>query len=295
MNQTEPLHPLHDSPHETEFGAIPAIDLQSVQVGTLYEPILQDIDLSVRDGDCFAVVGPCGGGKTTLLRAILGLTPVLSGAIQLFGARPSARVRRRLPIGYLPQFTPISYDAPATVWDYVCMGASGIGGLFRSFRREQALYIESLISALHLDHHMKDPAGSLTPGQQQRVRIARALSVMPKLLLMDEPFHSIDPAGRESVIRLLSDLQDRFKTTIFMTAQDGRPLAAICRHIACLNHTVLWVAGRKRIHPKVWSDPCRHFPSRDGERPKKDHSRFPNQASKQTRALPNAHSIQFWR
>ncbi|MBN2328476.1 MAG: ATP-binding cassette domain-containing protein [Candidatus Omnitrophica bacterium] len=295
MNQIEPLHSLHDASFESEFGAIPAIDLQSVQVGALHDPILQDIDLSVRERDCFAVIGPCGGGKTTLLRAILGLTPVLSGEIQLFGSHPSARIRRRLPIGYLPQFSPIPHDAPATVWDYVCMGVMGARGFFRPLRREQSLNIESLLSALHLDHHLKDPAGSLTPGRQQRVRIARALSAMPKLLLMDDPFHSMDPAGRESVIRLLTDLQDRFKTTIFITAQDGGPLAPICRHVACLNHSVLWVAGRRRIHHDVWSDPCRNFPSKDGDRSKKDRSRFPGHASKRTRTLPNSHSIQFWR
>lgn len=278
-----------------EYGAQAAIELQAITVGHSNDSILQDIDLTVYHKDCFGIVGPLGSGKTTLLRLVLGLVSPSAGRVRIFGARPSSRLRRRLPVSYLPQFSPIPEDTPATVWNYVCMGALGSRGLFRSFPKENALYAENLLVALHLDHRIKSPVGHLSPGQQQGIRIVRAMVSFPRLLVLDEPFHSIDPQGRELVVRLLADLRRRVNTTILIASQDGKPLSSICRHIACLNHSLLWVAARRDIDDSVWDDPCRNFPLRDGEWLEDESEQAYARSETRMRNHPASHAIQFWR
>lgn len=290
----EPFYADKGGWRDEEFGAIPAIDFQSVNVGHPNDSILQYIDLTVRERDCFGIIGPLGGGKTTLLRLALGLFSPSAGTVRVFGAKPSARLRRRLPVGYLPQFSPIPDDTPATVWNYVCMGALALGGLFRPIPNENLLYAETLLAALHLEHCMKRPVGRLSPGQQQGVRIARAMISLPKLLILDEPFQSLDPQGRELIVRLLSDLRRRINTTILIASQDGKSLAAICKHVACLNHSLLWTAARKRIADEVWEDPCRVFPSQE-EMAAEEFEPQPERSGYRPRHSAASHAIQFWR
>jgi zinc transport system ATP-binding protein len=290
----EPLYTGKGSWRDEEFGSIPAIDFQSVNVGHPNDSILQYIDLTIREKDCFGIIGPLGGGKTTLLRLALGLFTPSSGTVRVFGDKPTARLRRRLPVGYLPQFSPIPEDTPATVWNYVCMGALALGGMFRPIPNENILYAENLLAALHLDHRMKHPVGRLSPGQQQGVRLARAMISLPKLLILDEPFQSLDPQGRELAIRLLNDFRRRINTTILIASQDGKSLAPFCKHVACLNHSLLWTCARKRISDEVWDDPCRIFPSQD-EVVEEEFEPQAARAEYRPRHSAANHAIQFWR
>ncbi len=301
------MRSLLDSWSAQSFGAIPAVDIQGVEVTRGQESLLHSIDLSIRERDCFGIIGPESGGKSMLLRLILGLIPFKQGTVQLFGKPPTARFRRSLPVGYLPQFSQIPEDAPATVWDYVCMGVLGMNGLFRSIRKENSLYAENLLAAMHLEHALKMPVGRLSPGQQQRVRIARALVALPKLLVLDEPFQTLDPPGRDVVIRLLADLRRRIHTTMIIAVQDGKPLATFCNTVACLNHSLLWEAPCRSIQKEVWDDPCAIHPmleeededeeveevSSDGVE-EEDDSSPPTRTAPRNKYTPN-HPIQFWR
>lgn len=290
------LHVLPGTGWDEEFGAIPAVEIHSVDVRGTHDLILHDINLSIRDGDCFGIIGPFGGGKSILLRTLLGLVPIQEGSLRLFDSRPTPRLRKRLPVGYLPQFSPLADETPATVWEYVCMGTLGSRGLFRSMRKETALYVENVLTALHLDHCLRMPVGHLSPGQQQRIRIARALAPLPRFLVLDEPFQSLDPPGQEVVIRLLADLRRRNHATIVIAAQNGKPLAPVCKHIACLNQSILWIAARRDIDEEVWADPCRNFPWQDREEEEETElERYSGRPAGRSQPISTSHPIQFWR
>ncbi|NOQ22963.1 MAG: ATP-binding cassette domain-containing protein [Candidatus Aegiribacteria sp.] len=196
-------------------------------------PIIYDIDLTVPKSDFLAIIGPNGGGKTTLLKVILGLLTPWEGTVSVLGESPA---KPRPAIGYVPQLIP-DESFPITVIDVVLMGRLRNSGLFRRFTRR-----DREIADMNLDRlDIQDLAGldmnSLSGGQKQRVLIARALAGNPQILLLDEPVASVDHNTQESFFNLLGELNSTI--TIVLVTHDVGAVSAHVKNIACINKTLI--------------------------------------------------------
>ena len=204
----------------------PVVRLRAVSFG--YgpgRPALDRVDFEVAKGDYVAVIGPNGGGKTTLLKVILGLRKPWSGSVEVFGGPPG---KARSRIGYVPQWTGLNLDFPVTALDVVMMGLPpglrGAAGRRRALASMEELGVASLAS---------NHAGSLSGGQRQKIFVARALAGSPELLLLDEPAASVDQAGQGGLYELLEKLSATI--TIILVTHDVGAVAGSVRSIACLN------------------------------------------------------------
>ena len=216
--------------------AEPVIELKDVSLSLGGAPILDNVNLTVERDDFLAVLGPNGGGKSTLLKVILGLVKPDSGTVRVLGHAPGAAGGR---IGYLPQFTHVSGSFPITVIDAVRMGMirPGLSGVAMAGRSagETERARKALARVNMLDHEDRKLAG-LSGGQKQRVFIARALVDEPELLLLDEPTASVDTASRNSLFRLLAELNHDM--TVVMVSHDVSSLASGVKSVACVNRTL---------------------------------------------------------
>jgi zinc transport system ATP-binding protein len=210
----------------------PVIELVGVTFGYEGVPVIEEADLKVPAGAFASIVGPNGGGKTTLLKLILGMLQPDHGTVRVLG-EPPAQVRPR--IGYMPQSSRHDPLFPVTVMDVVLMGrltAGSAGPYSRADRRaaEQAL-VDVGLPELR-GWRMADLSG----GQRQRVLVARALCSNPELLLLDEPTAGVDSPAEDRLLRLLAELNSRM--TILMVSHDLGFVSQIVRHVICVNRRV---------------------------------------------------------
>lgn len=209
------------------------IELRNVCFAYGAQPVLQDVSLTVQAGDFASVVGPNGGGKTTLLKLVLGLLEPDSGVVRVFGRAPR-EVRRR--IGYMPQHARLDPQFPVTVLDVVLLGRLGAGlrlGPFRPADRLAALEALREVDMQDLRHRR---FAALSGGQRQRVLIARALAGQPDLLLLDEPTSNLDPHVEGEFYELLRRLNDRM--TILVVSHDLGFVSQLVRTVICVNRSV---------------------------------------------------------
>jgi zinc transport system ATP-binding protein len=209
------------------------------------EPILEGVNLSIKHDDFLGVIGPNGGGKTTLLKVILGLVKPSRGEVLVLGKMPE---RSRNSIGYVPQSNLFDRDFPINVWDVVLMGRYGNAGLFKrygSVDKEAARKALDMVGVLELKERQ---IGKLSGGEQQRVFIARALVSEPKLLLLDEPTASVDPAMQTEFYELLDKLKKQM--AIVLVSHDISAVSIYVDKIACLNRQ-LFYHGSKEIGPEI--------------------------------------------
>ncbi|MEW6052675.1 MAG: ABC transporter ATP-binding protein [Nitrospirota bacterium] len=215
-----------------------SVDIQNLTVKMNGREVLSGINLSLNEGIFLGIVGPNGGGKTTLLRAILGLIKPISGMILIFGRSPEDVLKNNGSMfGYLPQISKTSPDFPIRTVDLVMMGRYSRVGMLRWPReadRRKALEYMSMMGIEDLQHV---PFGELSGGQQQRASIARALAGEPRILVMDEPNTGIDVIGQGDFYHLLKGLQKKFNLTILMASHDIGTIPAYIDEIACLNYT----------------------------------------------------------
>jgi len=210
------------------------ISLEEVSFAYGGMKVLDGVSLEVGDGEFLGVVGPNGGGKSTLLKVILGLIEADSGRVRIFGGAPRRNMTR---MGYVPQFRSFRRDFPITVRDVVLMGRLSGGlrpGRYSAADREGA--IEAMKGASVLDLQDRRIA-ELSGGQTQRVLIARALATEPDLLLLDEPTASIDASIEESIFDLLRDLNSRM--TIVLVSHDIGFISRYVTRVACLNRQLV--------------------------------------------------------
>jgi zinc transport system ATP-binding protein len=206
------------------------VEIKNLSFAYNSQPVLEDVSLTIRQGDFIAMIGPNGGGKTTLLKLILGLLKPRSGEIRVMG-RPAAKISGR--IGYVPQDVNINRQFPIIAQDVVLMGklASGKRWARRSAgdRREAVQALEKLEMAAFAARKMSELSG----GQRQRVFIARALVTRPHLLLLDEPTANIDSKGQSDFYRLLEKLNSEI--TILAVSHDLLAVSTYVKSVACVN------------------------------------------------------------
>ncbi|MGL5035846.1 MAG: metal ABC transporter ATP-binding protein [Microcystaceae cyanobacterium] len=194
------------------------------------DTVLEDINLSVKERDFIGIIGPNGGGKTTLLKTILGLHPIAQGEIRILGKTVSLG---RRGIGYVPQWVDYDQAFPINVWDVVATGRLNPRSLFRPYQRQDREKIAEVLEKVDLYALRHRAIGQLSGGQRQRVYIARALATEPKILILDEPTASIDPQIRTSIYSLLEELNQTL--TIVMISHDVGAIARYVKTVGCLN------------------------------------------------------------
>lgn len=192
---------------------------------------LKNINLVVRERDFLAIMGPNGGGKSTLLKAILGLVPVDSGEVKIFGG--IGRKSRRL-IGYVPQFSSVDRNFPISVIEVVLLGALNPGlSFFHKFNRAEKLRALDLLDKVGLADLKDRNISQLSGGEFQKLLIARALMTEPKLLLLDEPTASVDMSSSQDIYSLLGELNKEI--TIVMVTHNVMAISSNVKELACLN------------------------------------------------------------
>jgi zinc transport system ATP-binding protein len=206
------------------------IDLKDVWVSYDNVRVLESVNLTVKDKDFLAIIGPNGGGKSTLLKVILGLTKPDKGSVTLLGGRPA---KTRKDVGYVPQYHSSNLDFPVTVWDVVLMGRlSHKGPLQRYNDEDRNAALEALKTVGMLDFKDRQ-IGELSGGQKQRVFIARSLVTKPKLLILDEPSTGIDSRMQKEFYELLNKLKSQI--AIVMVTHDISAVSVYVDKIGCLN------------------------------------------------------------
>lgn len=179
-----------------------AIAVRGLTTGYRQDPILEGIDLTVTRGSLVGVIGPNGGGKSTLFKTILGLLPPWEGTVEVEGRRG----RPGAVIGYVPQTETVDWSFPVRVEDVVMMGRyPRLGVLRRPGRRDREIVAEALEQVAMLEHRHAQ-IGELSGGQRQRVFIARALAQQPSILLLDEPVSGVDAVTQHQIFELLERL-----------------------------------------------------------------------------------------
>lgn len=190
---------------------IPALELHDVTVSYQKKPVLYGVDLQIPEGSLVGLIGPNGAGKSTLIRAVMGLLPLSSGWVKIFGESfKDARKR----VGYVPQREEVDWDFPVNVMDVVLMGRYGRLGLFKRPGKEDREKAREALDKVSMLPFAQRQISNLSGGQQQRVFLARALAQESDLYLMDEPFAGVDAATERAIIALLQELKSRGKTIL---------------------------------------------------------------------------------
>ena len=191
------------------------IDIENLTFSYDKDVILENIDLHVEERDFLAIIGPNGGGKSTLLKLILGLEKAKQGSIKVFGKKPSKNLSL---IGYVPQNTNVNTDFPIKVIEVVLMGHVGEKTPLFGYGKDEVACAMGALSQVGMQEFAQSKIGSLSGGQRQRVMIARALCAHPKILILDEPTSSIDIKGQKEIYELLKLLNNNI--TIVVVSHD---------------------------------------------------------------------------
>jgi zinc transport system ATP-binding protein len=216
-------------------------------------PVLQDVDLRVERGEFVAIAGPNGGGKTTLLRLLLGLEHPSAGEALLFGV-PAERFARRSALGYLAQRAQLGLDAPATVREVVTAGRLPRAGLLGRLSRHDRERIDEAIARVGLSDVAERPLMRLSGGQQQRSFIAKALASEPELLVLDEPTAGVDVAAQESLAALLDRLHRELDVTILYVSHEFGAVERFVERIVLVRGGIVFDGPPDEL-PGVWHDP----------------------------------------
>jgi zinc transport system ATP-binding protein len=196
--------------------------------------VLEDITLTVEEGDFLGVVGPNGSGKTTLLKIILGLLHPLRGQVRVFGRTPE---RARDLISYVPQHADLDASFPISVMDVVLIGRLGKAPALGRYRKSDRQAAEEAMREAEIETLRNRRFGTLSGGQKQRVLMARALVAKPELLLLDEPTASIDGRVEQGIYELLEKLNER--VTIVLVSHDLGFISTYVNHVACVNRRLV--------------------------------------------------------
>ena len=210
------------------------IELRGVSFAYGAVPVLEHVDLAVPPGEFLAIVGPNAGGKSTLLKLILGLLEPTAGTVRVLGLSPQAASRE---IGYVPQYPAFARDFPLTVEQVVLTGRLGRGRLLGGYRAEDREMARWVMTQTEIADLAQRRIATLSGGQLQRVLVARALACEPQILILDEPTANIDMRVESDIFDLLRALNRHM--TILVVSHDVAFISAYVRRVACVNRTLL--------------------------------------------------------
>jgi len=199
--------------------------------------VLESIHLTVQEKEIVSIVGPNGGGKTTLLHAILGFKEAFRGEIRVLGKEP-VQIKQSGLIGYLPQQNAHDRLFPVSAYDVVAMTRHARHGVGNRLDENDKQVILDALDKVEMTTWQNHHYGSLSGGQQQRVLIARALAGKPRILILDEPSTSLDAVAQDSFYHLLSTIRDEQGLTILMVSHDIGSVSRVVDQIACLNKKI---------------------------------------------------------
>jgi manganese/zinc/iron transport system ATP- binding protein len=197
--------------------------------------VLRGVNARIERGQVVGIIGPNGGGKSTLLKAILGVVPIVHGSVTLFG-RPAATLRHR--IAYVPQREVVDWDFPVTVWDVVMMGRYPHVGWLRRPGAADAVVVAEVLRQVGMWEARRTQIGQLSGGQQQRIFVARALAQAADVLLLDEPFNGIDAQTQEVIAKIIAGGRQTGKIVLLAT-HDLVSASCACDCLCCLNQRVV--------------------------------------------------------
>jgi len=188
-----------------------ALEIHDLTVAYHKKPVLWGVDLAVPRGRLVGIVGPNGAGKSTLINAAMGMLPLSSGWVKVFGQPVKKNLTR---IGYVPQRESVDWDFPVSVMDVVLMGRYGHLGLIRRPKKRDRDIARECLEKVKMLPYANRQISNLSGGQQQRVFLARALAQESDLYFMDEPFAGVDAATESAIVTLLHELRNKGKTLL---------------------------------------------------------------------------------
>jgi zinc transport system ATP-binding protein len=216
------------------------MDSQVIEIRDLWfsfngQAVLKEVNLTVNSGCFLAVIGPNGGGKTTLLKLMLGLLEPDRGTIRILGVTPREAVPR---IGYVSQDIGINSTFPISVFNVVLMGRMRGGGGWWRFSKDDRMVAQKALERMEMWEYGTHRMEELSYGQRQRVFIARALVAEPEILLLDEPTASVDTKGQTDLYELLRELNETI--TIVVVSHDLSIVSSYVKSVACVNQNLIF-------------------------------------------------------
>ena len=218
-----------------ENSEAPVISLRNVWAGYDLDTVLEDVSFDLHPRDYVGLIGPNGGGKTTLIKVILGLVPPRSGSVQVMGTDAA---EGRKYIGYVPQLQISDKAFPINVWDVVSMGRIKPGFASLRLNAEDRQRVEEALRQTGMLALSKRSINEISGGQRQRIYIARALAAQPRILLLDEPTASVDPQASVQLYDLLAKLNEEI--SILLISHDMTAISAYVKTIGCINRRLVY-------------------------------------------------------
>ncbi len=222
----------------------PAIEIENLSFSYNGRYVLKDINLKLKKGDFTAFIGPNGGGKTTLLKLMLGLLRPDSGTIKILGKNPK-KVACRL--GYMPQDISINKEFPISVMDVVMMGRLKFSKRWPKYSKNDRKIAENMLKNVGMWEYKNRKIAELSGGQRQRVFMARALATEPEILFLDEPTASVDTTHQQDFYSLLKKLNKNM--TIIIVNHDLMVISTYVKSVACINRGLHYHGG-----PQITND-----------------------------------------
>ncbi|MDR1161560.1 MAG: ABC transporter ATP-binding protein [Tannerellaceae bacterium] len=214
------------------------IEIKNVTAAYGAKTVLRNVTVDLFEGDFLGIIGPNGGGKTTLLKVILGLLPAVSGAVRFY---KDGKETPSLKIGYLPQMNQIDKKFPISVKEVIASGLVSEKRLFRTFGARQQERIQDVIRQMGLEDLSARPIGELSGGQLQRVLLGRSIVSSPDVLILDEPSSYVDKRFESHFYHLLEEINK--ESAILLVSHDIGTVLSMVKNIACVNETLHYHAG----------------------------------------------------
>ncbi len=204
----------------------PLIELKDVSIGYLNEGFSKSINLSIQKGEYWGIIGPNGGGKSTLIKTILGLIPQVSGRIDY---------RDNMVFGYVPQTEIFDRIFPTSVYEIVMMGRHGRIPVGRRPRQSDRDIVENSLDKLEISHLKNRPFRSLSGGEKQRALLARAIAGTPDILILDEPTASVDVRGETEIMKHVERVREESKLTVLMVSHFLNTVSRFADHVMVID------------------------------------------------------------
>ena len=226
----------------------PVIEAKNLSFSYNSTVVLENISFAIEKGDYVGIIGPNGGGKTTMLKILVGLLKPNSGSLTILGT-DSQQLKNRSEIGYVPQR--VSQDNasfPATVYEVVESGLVAKKGLFGGITAADKAAIDKALQRANIADLKYRLMSSLSGGQRQRVYVTRALASDPKILVLDEPFTGVDTASQKDFYNILQDLNTKEHITILFVSHDIDTITKEIKSVLCLNRGLFCFGNKDIMH-----------------------------------------------